>query len=93
VSLDVFMARILEAARGGGASEFDLMTLKQLVLQRREYSTIELALQVEARERAMTGRDAKERREAVCTRLGISERRYYQLKKIISATPDCTPSS
>jgi hypothetical protein len=75
--------RIAAAARAGGISEFDLATLRLLVLEHRELSTIELAERVGGILRTLRGMSPGERREAVCARLGISRRRFYELRKLV----------
>lgn len=85
MSLDDLFNRIIEAARRGDASEFDIATLKQVVLERHELSTIEAANRVDQIDRTLGAKSPGERREIICDRLGLSRRRYYELKKLASA--------
>lgn len=92
MSLAAFVTRIEDAARIGGASELDLATLRQLVLNRREFETMEQAARVGELERVLSTMEPAERREAICQRLGFSRRRYYQLRELSGVAAECTGS-
>ena len=81
-TIEAFMKRIGTAARAGGASELDVMTLRLLLVERRDIETIELAGRVQALERKLVDMPAGERREAICSRLGIRSSHYYDLREI-----------
>lgn len=82
MSLVDLLNRIIDAARKGDASEFDIATLKLIVLERHELATIEQAIRVVAIERSLSPMKPGERRGAVCARLGISTRTYYDMRKL-----------
>lgn len=85
-----FVERVIRAARLGGASELDLMTLRQLVLHRHGFDTMRLALRVQELEHSLSAMDPGARRNAICERLSLSRRRFYELKNMASAAPDRT---
>jgi hypothetical protein len=87
---DEFVGRICQAARRGGASELDVATLRQLVLYRHEFETLQQAARVRALEASLSEMHAGERRDAICERMDLSRRRYYELRKLASAAPDRT---
>lgn len=82
--------RIEQAARAGGVSELDLMTLRLVVLDGHSLKTLQTARRVIEIERSLTGATARDRAAIVCERLGIKRRWYFDLKKLASAAHDCT---
>lgn len=83
------MARLTASARAGGAAELDIVTVRLLVLERYKLETLQLAMRVKHFEQSMyRSMDSGERCEAIRQILGISERRFYELKKIATAIPD-----
>ncbi len=90
-TIDAFIERLIRAARIGGISEFDVATLRQLVVGRHEFETILLATRIANLEMTMASMDVGARRDAICQRLGLSRRRFYELREIAaSAAPDRT---
>lgn len=85
-----FVARIVMAARSGGATEFDIATLQELLLRGREFETLKLAERLREIEASLSGMEAAECRTAVCERLGVSARRYFELRNLASAVHDRT---
>jgi hypothetical protein len=86
----VFAEKVCQAARLGGCTELEVMMLRQL-LQGHEPRTVQLGLRVRALEETLRGIDPGERRDAICARMGLSRRRYYELRKLAgSAAADRT---
>jgi hypothetical protein len=84
-----FVERACQAVRLGGFSELEVMMLRQL-LQGREPRTIQLGMRVRSLEETLRGMNPGERRAAICARLGLSRRRYYELRRLASAATDRT---
>ena len=89
-SLQTFVDRVIAAARVGGATELDLATMHPLLVHRREFETLQQAERVAELERVLSAMDAGERRIAICERLGVSKRRFYELRNMASAARDRT---
>jgi hypothetical protein len=88
-TLDELVDRISVAARIGGATELDIVTLRLHVLERLKPDTLQQAMRVKRLEKSMyPTMDSGERCEAIRQVMGISERRFYELKKIATAIPD-----
>jgi hypothetical protein len=89
MNLEEIIVRLTNAARAGGASELDIVTVRLLVLERYKLETLQLAMRVKHFEQSMyPSMDSGERCEAIRQIMGISERRFYELKKIATAIPD-----
>lgn len=58
----------------------DEVTLMLAAVDRRRLSTAALVRRVHKLEHDLRDRDPGERREVICSRLGISKSRYYQLR-------------
>jgi hypothetical protein len=87
--LNELVDRITEAARRGGISELDIASFRLLVLERLKPNTLQQAMRVKRLEQSMyPTMDSGERCEAIRQILGISERRFYELKKLATAIPD-----
>jgi hypothetical protein len=84
ITVEDFLERIATAARTGGATELDLMTLRALLIDRRDVRTIELARRVQKLEKQLTlsGMSPGERRSAICMRLRIKKTHFYELREL-----------
>jgi|GEM_PF-6725162 len=80
--IEEFIERITGAARIGGASEFDLATLRALLVDRLGLESIALARRVQKLELQLADMTPGERRHAICARLGIGKSRFYELREI-----------
>ncbi|HTE40357.1 MAG TPA: hypothetical protein VK629_06000 [Steroidobacteraceae bacterium] len=81
-TIEGFVDRIEVTLRAGGASELDVATVRQLLLHRHELETIERARRVQQLEARLADRDPGERRDIICTQLGMSKTHFYELRKI-----------
>jgi hypothetical protein len=64
----------------------DTTALLEAAADRRRLATAALAERVARLERQLADRDPGERREVICTRLGLSKASYYRLRQVAHAS-------